>query len=544
MKRISIIIAAAVLLTTAGCIKDNSSSMNIPLEDITLLADDSRVANLGEETEISPAIQWGEGVDQSESAYEYEWRINAGDVISTSKVLKYTFTTAGSKMLNFKMTDKKTGVTYNQDYAVAVSSPFFLGWLVLAEGTDGASHLSFIHNTTHVAYPDIYASLHAEDPLGTGPIKLADDPKSATDYITVVQKGGVNLQVLDGSDLSKYSDLSVLFQSGKLPADAGQPVDVIYQPGSQSGVEIVLFDSGRAYDRNAAGYSGSTNYETLFYVPYVPTEYTGTPQWTKRSWAYGHFILYDNASRRLFAYYPGASNVNPYKTYKLTGAPEGFNYATGLAEDVNLLYVEKVSQNLYNGHVACVMEQGGKYYFNDALWTGGQKNIMTISAMVNYQFGSTEGVNAGSVFHLMRGSNSNATKVYTYGQPVLFYSVGQKLYFLENAVKSSYLYKDFSTLADAPKGDIVCIAQNSPGSELAIGFESGDVIILNVGKNTSSATGSLIVTDIRQGNLDVTSADFDKMAIVAHAKGLPAKPVDIIFKYGKYANWNGYTMNY
>ena len=92
-------------------------------------------------------------------------------------------------------------------------------------------------------------------------------------------------------------------------------------------------------------------------------------------------------------------------------------------------------------------------------------------------------------------------------------------------------------------GDIARIAQNSPGSELAVAFEGGDVIVLNVGKNTSSATGSLIVTDIRQNNLDVTSEAFDAMAIVARAK-VPGKPVDVIFKLGKYANWNAYTMNY
>ena len=544
MKRITILLAAATVLMTAGCIQDTSTSMDIPLQDITLLADDSRVANLGEEVEITPAIQWGAGVDQSESAYDYEWRINAGDVISTSKVLRYTFTTSGSKMLNFKMTDKKTGLTYNQDYSVAVSSPFFLGWLILSEGTDGSSQLSFIHNTTHVTYPGIYASLHGSDPLGSGPIRLADDPKSATDYITVVQRGGVKAQVLDGADFSKFNDLSLMFQDGRFPAGDAQPVDVIYQPGSSGTVEIMVFDSGNAYDRSAAGYSGTATYETLYYSPYMPANYTGTPRWTARSWAYGHFILYDEASRRLFAYYPGPTNMYPYTTYNLTGAPAGFNYATGLAEDVRLLYVEKVSASIYNGHVACVMEQGGKYYFNDALWTGGQRSIMTINGMVHYAFGEAEGVGPGSVFHLMRGSNAAATMVYSYGQPVLFYSVGQKLFFLENATKASYLYKDFSTLSDAPKGDIVCIAQNSPGSELAVAFEGGDVMILNVGKNTASASGSLIVTDIRQGNLDVASSAFDEMVILAHAKNLPGKPVDVIFKYGKYANWNAYTMNY
>lgn len=545
MKRISILIATAALLAAAGCIKDESSSMNIPLKDISLLANDSWVANLGEEVELTPLIEWGTGVDQSENAYDYEWRLNADEVISTSKVLKYTFTTAGSKMLNFKMTDKGTGLTYNQDYSIAVSSPFFLGWLVLSEGTDGSSRLSFIHNTTHVAYPDIYASLHASDPLGSGPLKLADDPKSTTDYITVIQKGGTKIQVLDGSDFMKFNDLSLMFQDGKFPGGAGQPVDVIYQPGSQGSVEMILFDGGTAYDRNAAGYSGTASYETLFYDPYVPAGYAGTPKWKNRSWAYGHFILYDDASRRLFAYYPGPTNQHPYNTYNFSGsAPEGFNYTTGLAADVNLVYLEKVSQSLYNGHVSCVFERGGKYYFNDALWTGGQKSIMTVSAMVNYEFGSSEGVSAKSAFHVMRGAASGANAVYTYGQPVMFYSVGRKLYFLENAVKSSYLFKDFSTLPNAPQGDIVCIAQNSPGSQLAVAFEGGDVVILNVGKNTASASGSLIITDIRQGNLDVSSADFDKLAVVAHVKGLPGKPVDVIFKYGKYANWNGYTMNY
>jgi hypothetical protein len=543
MKRINILVAAA-LLTLTGCIKDNSTSMTVPLKDIQLLADDSRVVNLGEEAEIIPAIEWGEGVDQSESAYDYEWRLNAGEVISTSKVLKYTFTTSGSKMLNFTMTDKATGLTYNQDYSVAVSSPFFLGWLILSEASDGTSHLSFIHNTTHAVYPDIYASLHGSDPLGSGPLALADDAKSATDYITVIQKGGTKALVLDGSDFSKFNDLSLMFQNGKFPAGESQPVDVIYQPGSQGSVEIILFDSGNAYDRSAAGYSGSANYETLFFDKYVPANYTGTPKWTNRSWAYGHFILYDAASRRLFAYYPGPTNQHPYNSYKLASAPEGFNYTTGLASDVNLVYLEKVSQNLYNGHVSCVFERGGKYYFNDALWTGGQRSIMTISAMVNYEFGAEEGAGAGSVFHVMRGAASGANAVYAYGQPVMFYSVGQKLYFLENAVKKSFLYKDFSTLADAPKGNIVSIAQNSPGSQLAVAFEGGDVIILNVGKNTSSSTNSLIVTDIRQGNIDVASEDFNKLAILAHAKGLPGKPVDVIFKYGKYANWNGYTMNY
>ncbi len=555
MKRTSIIIAAAALFMAYGCFKDTSSPMSVPLKDITLLADDSRVANLGEEIEIVPAIEWGQGVDQSENAYNYEWRINGGDVISTSKVLKYTFTTSGSRMLNFKMTDKATGLTYNQEYSVAVSSPFFLGWLILSEGTDGSSRLSFIHNTNHIVYPDIYATLHGSDPLGSGPVKLAGDYRNANDYITVVQKGGVKAQVLDGSDFSKYNDLSLMFQGGRFPEGDAQPVDVIYQPGSSGGTEMIMFDNGNAYDRTAAGYSGTSSYETLYCDKYVPHNYSGTaPKWKRHSWSYGHFILYDEAARRLFAYYPGPTNMNPYSTYvyavtptqtydHIPDAPEGFDYIAGLAEDVNLLCLEKFSASLYNGHVSCVLEQGGKYYFNDALWTGGQKNIMTISKYFNEQFGASEGVGPTSVFHVMRGSNAAATKVYTYEHPVMFYSVGQKLYFYEYDTKASYLYKDFSTLSDAPGGDIARIAQNSPGSELAVAFEGGDVIVLNVGKNTSSATGSLIVTDIRQGNLDVTSEAFDAMAIVARAK-VPGKPVDMIFKLGKYANWNAYTMNY
>ena len=154
MKNLKYIFTAICLIgVLSGCYKDDSTSFSIPLADVTIASHEKIPFKIGEMSEYTPTIEWG-GTSQED--YDYKWTLNGREVISTELTLKYMFTTLGQQYLTFQMTDKKTGIVYGKDFEITVAAKYLLGWVILSEGTDQSTHLSFVDMDNFESHPDIF----------------------------------------------------------------------------------------------------------------------------------------------------------------------------------------------------------------------------------------------------------------------------------------------------------------------------------------------------------------------------------------------------
>ena len=148
MNRLKYIFTAVCLMSIlSGCYEDDSTSFQIPMADVTIASHEKIPFSVGVETNYTPTVEWG---SKSQADFDYKWTLNGREVISNEFVLKYTFQELGDIYLTFQMTDKETGLVYGKDFSATVSAKYFLGWVVLSEGADTKSLLSFVDYDTKI----------------------------------------------------------------------------------------------------------------------------------------------------------------------------------------------------------------------------------------------------------------------------------------------------------------------------------------------------------------------------------------------------------
>ena len=203
MNNLKYIFTALCLISLlSGCYKDDSTSFQVPLADVTIASHEKIPFYVGVETNYTPSIEWG---GTTEADYDYKWTLNGREVISNELTLKYIFKEMGDAYLTFQMIDKKTGIVYGKDFSATVTGKYFLGWVILSEGTAQKSQLSFIDMDSFTAYPDIFAQLNGGAELGTKPYGLANTCISKQDQILVLQEGGEGPVSLNGLSFEKVS---------------------------------------------------------------------------------------------------------------------------------------------------------------------------------------------------------------------------------------------------------------------------------------------------------------------------------------------------
>ena len=239
---LSILFIASYFMTS--CIDDESKDFQFNMPNVIIGSDDDINFPVGKEKAYTPTIEWA---NTDSTNYDFLWTYNGREKLSTEKVLKHTFTDAGTFYLTFQMTDRTNKLTYGQDFKLTVSSEYFLGWLILAEDeTDGHSALSFIHMQTYELYPDVYKTLYPNDPLGSKPYRMETHYTTKTDEILIMQKGGEGLIELDGSNFKKVIRTEEEFIGGEYPYAGFNPIRVAY---THKGPELLLTDQGEIYDR-------------------------------------------------------------------------------------------------------------------------------------------------------------------------------------------------------------------------------------------------------------------------------------------------------
>lgn len=511
----------------SGCYEDESTSFQIPLADVTIASHEKIPFSVGVETEYTPSVEWG-GTSQDD--YTYKWTLNGREVISTEFVLKYTFKEMGDIFLTFQMTDKQTGLVYGKDFSATVSPKYFLGWVILSEASDNKSVLSFVDMDTYTSYPDIYGQLNPGSVLGYKPYGLANACIAKQDQIMVLQEGGEGSVSLNGLSFVKASNLQHEFIGEQYPESNFKAKHVLF---SHRGAEMIISENGNLYDRlNAKSRTTSSALfqDALFSTQAFP-HIAGNAKFTYHTFpgANSYYTpLYDGLNRRWLAYnttMTGQKSIPAFSVAATAKFEEGFNYCTGMADDVELVYAQSHGETGYKLNLTNILKRGNTYYINDALLTlaSGTYRI-TVSALVQKEFATGLAIDGNTVFCMPRGTGTD------YNADIhVFFSIGQKLYFYHWSTGLTYLFRDFGKEANAPSGNIVSITQRADTKELGVTFSDGHFFILNSQKTK--------LTAIRQNNLD--PENMDNGLVLAHITNIPGKPVATMFKHGKTSNYTG-----
>ena len=522
------------VLTTIGmlsaCIDDCSTSFQFDMPDVSIAANDAIVFNLGSEAIYAPTIDFA-GTNPND--YEYLWTLNGREELSHEQELRHIFTESGEGYLTFQMIHRTTGLVYGRDFKMSVSTPFFLGWVILSEQSDGNSALSFVHMTTFDSYPDIYKTLYPNDPLGSEPYRLAFHGIAKSDQILVMQRGGDGLVELNGSNFQKVSRTEEEFIGERYPKEDGgfKPAYVAY---THKGPELLLTENGNIYDRITPYISSSSSarFQSTFYsiVPFMHS--AGNAEFTRFTFPASHnyLLMFDNKNKRWLAYYNTTSIPYAIPAFKKgTGWPESevFDFCSGMSDDVELIYAETFNESGNNCSLLNVFRKEGAYYTSRSNMTMSTTNH---SITVNNQGQRTfaPAVDQSSEFCLMRGSGTSYA-----ADPHLFFNIGKKVYFYHWDTDQTYLYKDFGAETNPPAGNLVCMLQNGNATQIAFAFSDGHFFICDAAKNT--------LTAIRQGNID---PEGDNSICLAHIDDIPGEVKYAIFKYGKATNYTNAKIAY
>lgn len=459
-----------VIYLLQSCYKDKSNYDLVDYNKIVSITNPptSIVVIMGDTFRLKPIIKW-KYPDRDTLAFDYEWR-QIDSVVSTRRDLVYTPNIPGYIMVYLYAKEKATGIVTQFQIQLQVISAYKAGWLLLTDNA-GQSGLSYIrrdakkdaNNVTYYEYkyyPDVYAKMYPESPLGSNPVKLVTKawPDWSLDEVLVVQDN--SSVFLSGSDLSRRISLSSEFPGRVFPNGAKA---VNYVDGYAA--NFVLMNDGKIYwKRNAKNIGGI--HEGLFMT--VPIYFEGgganISKMIDISEDKSSFIyLYDNLKKRFLAVYT-SSGSNDYIGSKMflqnaTTPPAGWVDLNNQAG-----YTMKYCSDYANGNSYMNIIK------NDAT---GQYLYQTYKMQMNYTYvdvsNQTQEVFAGN------GIVSDNTVYYRIrNSSYLFLCEGSKLYFYDVNTRLITLYHDFGA------GRIVDITSDAPSGELGVALDNGNFYICSL----------------------------------------------------------------
>jgi hypothetical protein len=454
-------------------------------------------------------------------------------VISTERTLKHVFSQTGTFYIAFQAIQRSTGFTFGKSYTFQVSTKYLLGWLILSD-KGGRSALDFIHIDTEELYPDIHHQLFPDDPLGSQPYRLEQHFTAAYDEILVMQRGEPGLIELDGRNFAKVITTREEFIGEQYPYAGFNPVAACYSNGTISGVELLLTDRGEVYAR--LNKTVTSSFQTAQY-PSIPLTYPDGKGMAITWFTFPKFtyfqLMFDDLNKRWLAIYKSSTNdrmLPPLtKKYSDTDYPGVYDFCNGMPQNIQLVYAETCNEWTYTGYLVNILKDTdtGKYYFlKTALSQNSGTNYIEVLTPEQYEFAAGYGLNADSRFWMLRGQNTAFQD-----SPHVFFTVGSKVYFHRNQNKRTYLYKDFSTVANAPSGKIVSIHTNAVVTKLGVAFSDGHFFICDIDPDTINA--------MAREDIQAT----DPALVQQHYSGL-GNIVHTIFKYGRFSNWSSAEDGY
>lgn len=147
MKKVFVyIISLASIVHLSGCLDDkndyNYSVINKLDGEIKNM---DKTYNLASEEKLTIAPVFSLTIDKENPDVSYEWLLDGKLLVEeTGSSCTFQFERSGRYEVTFSIVDNKTGVKFSKGCIIAVRSPFTRGWLVLSEGFNQESKLSFV----------------------------------------------------------------------------------------------------------------------------------------------------------------------------------------------------------------------------------------------------------------------------------------------------------------------------------------------------------------------------------------------------------------
>ena len=485
MKR-NIFIFALVIITFSSCLKDEGNYDYTQLKNVTISGlDNSYRFILQVPQTLKPLIK----TDIAEDNMTYCWRIGA-DTLTKTRDFNYTFThvPATSDPLTLDIYDKTTNVRYTKAMTLSVVSPFYTGWLILANN-NGQGELNFqSYETDSTLYQNIYEEVNKEKLTGTPvmvkQINYQDGLSGAyADRVAVVCKDGKSPD-LDGTSLLKYKYIEDDFKTENKPS----LIDVTAEYYSNDRALNVVTTDGKLYGK-AVG-SMSPPEDGYFQYPFQSDglDYRVAPYLVRPVYNSYYYAL-DELNHR-FVYYTSnsLSSKVSHLQWDITNSIKTASHDTipGVAAWMGGI--------MYDDDVYAVTNNDGEYrlYRFSVIWDG----TATLLACVKLPEGV---VSKDSHFALHPIS------------PYLFVSNGNKLQAinLENLTNINSAINDLATY----EGDI---------TDIQFAYDANkQVNELGIAVQTSADKSSLLII-----NSQLTSHG----AIIKHFDGIKGKVVSIYRK--------------
>jgi hypothetical protein len=401
------------LIGFTSCYKDKGNYDYHIINHVTIENFDSTkgyTVFLNDTLKISPGLKWSDDPDPSDAKYTYAWsfrfRVAANapftdTVVSTSKDLNTLIKfLPGNYSLQYRITDKASGVTFQTRCNVTVSSKVYEGYLLMNDvnGQTRVDMLSYARNTgIFTQYTDVLKEMNSNLPQQGKPIQILSQNYVGTNITP--QNYGIFLLTSSGTNRVHQETFAFeprmnirYLMTGNVPADYKADWMTGEAP-SPSSIMFYMYGNGNMYAYSTlAGYAFRADpinvYEATgapFRVsPYVVTD--GTVG-----------VMY-NMDKRCFVV---AGNFN---SSFVTDVAATRNFPTGY----DLVWMER-SYNSTSRAVHAILKHPttGKYYLLRFPIAGNQTYFQEITAT-----------------DFAQATNYGVSPEFGY----LFYSVGGKVY--------------------------------------------------------------------------------------------------------------------
>jgi len=376
---------------------------------------------LGDSLKVSPSLVMTKDNSPSSDNYSYEWSfhltrspgVTYDSIISTDKNLKTKIMfTPGNYYLQYKVTDKKTGVPFHVRTNVLVSTPIYEGYMVL-NNVNGRSRLDMLsyNKTANVftQYTDVLARVGSKVPMESEPYQVLCMYYTRTRFVSVKYYG---IFLLTASGTNRVNEETFGYDPsynirnlmvGDVPANFGAQ----YLTGEiTNGMSplFYMYSNGHIYCYTAVNGSAFKYLPLNIYpassIPFNVSPYVATD---------GNRAVLYNTDKRNFV------TAADYNSVSVTDVPAGLNYPAGL----DLIYMERN----YSSNTYAILKNPStsKYY------------------LLRFVIGQEQ-----NYYQEITGTDFANASHYTISPDLgyLFYSVGGKLYEYDLSLKISKLMFD------------------------------------------------------------------------------------------------------
>lgn len=238
-----------------GCIEDKTNQHWIQVNRITFNGiEEEYVRNMGDSLVIEPEFTYSLA-ESTEAEYSYLWSLSTSqtmyvaDTLSKEKNLRVVITSLpGDYHLNYKVTNKRTGVFDSYQCNIRVDGAYSRGILILAEN-EGYAQLNLLPANGHLI-TSVYEGANGEK-LGKHPVRVkfvnpsANKPALKEVYVLCKdEKGGA---CLNPNNLQKRVEIRKAFFSDLL--DEVVESELYFKPRSSALADYLII-GGKVYNRS------------------------------------------------------------------------------------------------------------------------------------------------------------------------------------------------------------------------------------------------------------------------------------------------------